>query len=156
MTFANGCHICELSIDPETGLVEIESYLIVDDYGRVMDPQLSAGQVHGATAQGIGQALLERVVYDGESGQLLTGSLMDYCLPRADDLPTFRVALFDGAHCKTNVLGVKGVGEIGTIAAAPAVMNAVIDALAPLGVRHLDMPATPERVWRAIENAKQP
>ena len=155
MTFANGCHICELLVDPETGLVEIQSYLVVDDYGRVINPQLCAGQVHGAVAQGIGQALLERVVYDGENGQLLTGSLMDYCLPRADNLPAFKVTLFDDAHCKTNVLGVKGAAEVGTIASAPVVMNAVIDAVAPLGVRHLDMPTTPERVWRAIENAKQ-
>ncbi len=154
-TFANGCHICELLVDPETGQVEIQSYLIVDDYGRVINPQLCAGQVHGAVAQGIGQALLERVVYDGENGQLLTGSLMDYCLPRADDLLAFHVTLVDDTHCKTNALGVKGAGEIGAIAAAPAVMNAVIDALAPLGVRHLDMPATPERVWRAIKSAEQ-
>ncbi len=154
-TFANGCHICELLVDTETGQVEIQSYLIVDDYGRVINPQLCAGQVHGAVAQGIGQALLERVVYDGENGQLLTGSLMDYCLPRADDLPAFQVTLVDDTHCKTNALGVKGAGEIGAIAAAPAVMNAVIDALAPLGVRHLDMPATPERVWRAIKSAEQ-
>jgi carbon-monoxide dehydrogenase large subunit len=155
-TFANGCHVCELLVDPETGQIEIRSYLVLDDYGRVIIPQLCAGQVHGAVTQGIGQALLERIVYDEDSGQLLTGSLMDYCLPRADDLPAFQVTLVDGAHCKTNVLGVKGAAEIGTIAAAPAVMNAVIDAVAPLGVRHLDMPATPERVWRAIANAKQP
>ncbi len=155
MTFANGCHICELSVDPETGQIEIQSYVVVDDYGRVINPPLCTGQVHGAVAQGIGQALLERVVYDGENGQLLTGSLMDYCLPRADDLPAFQVTLVDDTHCKTNALGVKGAGEIGAIAAAPAVMNAVIDALAPLGVRHLDMPATPERVWRAIKSAEQ-
>ena len=99
---------------------------------------------------------MERVVYDKENGQLLTGSLMDYCLPRAEDLPAFHVSLFDGAPCKTNALGVKGAAEFGTIAGAPAVMNAVLDALAPLGVRHLDMPATPEQVWRAIEDAKQP
>ena len=154
-TFANGCHICEVLVDPETGRVEIQSYLVVDDYGRVINPELCAGQVHGAVTQGIGQALLERVVYDGESGQLLTGSLMDYCLPRADDLPAFQVTLVDGAPCKTNALGVKGAAEVGTIAASPAVMNAVLDALAPLGVRHLDMPATPEQVWRAIEKAKQ-
>ena len=110
------------------------------------------------SCQGIGQALLERVVYDGESGQLLTGSLMDYCLPRADDLPALQVTLVDGPAFQVtlNALGVKGAAEIGTIAASPAVMNAVIDALAPLGVRHLDMPATPERVWRAIVDAKQP
>ncbi len=155
MTFANGCHICELLVDPETGLVEIQSYLVVDDYGRVINPQLCAGQVHGAVAQGIGQALLERVVYDGENGQLLTGSLMDYCLPRADDLPAFQVTLVDNAHCTTNALGAKGAGEAGTIAGAPAVMNALIDALVPLGIRHLDMPATPEQVWRAIKIAEQ-
>lgn len=156
MTFANGCHICELLVDPETGLVEIESYLIVDDFGRVINPQLCAGQVHGATAQGIGQALLEGVVYDRETGQLLTGSLMDYCLPRADDLPAFQVVLVDDAHCTTNPLGVKGAGEIGTIAGAPAVMNALMDALAPLGIRHLDMPATPENVWCAIIGRDSP
>jgi len=155
MTFANGCHICELAVDPETGRIEIQKYVAVDDYGRVINPELCAGQVHGAVAQGIGQALLERVVYDRESGQLLTGSLMDYCLPRADDLPAFQLTLFDGAPCKTNALGVKGAAEAGTIAAAPAVMNAVLDALAPLNVRHLDMPATPEQVWRAIQNAQQ-
>jgi carbon-monoxide dehydrogenase large subunit len=155
MTFANGCHICELAVDPETGQIEILSYLAVDDYGRVVDPQLCAGQVHGAVAQGIGQALMERVVYDQDSGQLLTGSLMDYCLPRADDLPAFQLTLFDGAPCQTNALGVKGAAELGTIAAAPALMNAVLDALAPLGVHHLDMPATPEQVRRAIQDAKQ-
>jgi len=155
MTFANGCHICELAVDPETGRIEIQKYVAVDDYGRVINPELCAGQVHGAVAQGIGQALLERVVYDRESGQLLTGSLMDYCLPRADDLPAFQLTLFDGAPCKTNALGVKGAAEAGTIGAAPAVMNAVLDALAPLNVRHLDMPATPEQVWRAIQNAQQ-
>ncbi len=149
-TFANGCHVCELLVDPETGQIEIRSYVVVDDYGRIIDPQLCAGQVHGAVTQGIGQALLERIVYDQESGQLLTGSLMDYCLPRAEDLPAFQVTLVDGAHCKTNALGVKAAAEVGTIAAAPAVMNAVIDALTPLGIRHLDMPATPEKVWRAI------
>jgi len=150
MTFANGCHICELLVDPDTGSVEIQSYLVVDDFGRVINPQLCAGQVHGATAQGIGQALLEGVVYDNETGQLLTGSLMDYCLPRADDLPTFQITLVESAHCTTNSLGVKGAGEPGTIAAAPAMMNALIDSLAPLGIRHIDMPATPEKVWRAI------
>ncbi len=155
ITFPNGCHICELLVDPETGVVDIQNYSVVADFGKVINPMICTGQIHGATVQGIGQALLERVVYDSESGQLLSGSLMDYCLPRADDLPAFQVTLVDNAHCTTNVLGVKGAAEIGTIAAAPAVMNAVIDALVPLGIRHLDMPATPERVWRAIRIAEQ-
>jgi carbon-monoxide dehydrogenase large subunit len=152
IAFANGCHVCELLVDRETGHVEIQSYTIVDDFGRVINSQLCTGQVHGATAQGIGQALLEGVVHDRETGQLLTGSLMDYCLPRADDLPAFKVFLVDDSHCRTNAMGVKGAGESGAIAGAPAVMNALMDALAPLGVQKLDMPATPEKVWRAINN----
>ena len=152
-TFANGCHVCELTVDPETGRVEIQSYVAVDDFGTVVNPLLCHGQVHGATAQGIGQALLERIVYDADSGQLLTGSLIDYCMPRADDLPSFDVTLVEDTPCTTNEMGVKGAGESGAIAAAPAVMNALVDALAPLGIHTVDMPATPERVWRAIRDA---
>jgi carbon-monoxide dehydrogenase large subunit len=113
---------------------------------------LVAGQVHGGTAQGLGQALLEHTVYDADSGQLLSGSLMDYCLPRADDLPEIELHLYE-VPCTTNPLGVKGAGEAGAIGAPPAIINALVDALRPLGVTHIDMPATPERVWQAIRNA---
>ena len=151
-TFANGCHVCEVEVDVETGRVEIVGYSVADDVGRLLNPMLAEGQVHGGLAQGIGQALLEHCVYDSRSGQLLTGSLMDYCLPRADDLPSFAVA-FDEIPCATNPLGVKGVGEAGVTGALPAVVNAVVDALAEFGVRHVDMPVTAERVWRAINRS---
>jgi len=137
-TFANGCHVCELTVDPETGRVEIQNYVAVDDFGTVVNPLLCHGQVHGATAQGIGQALLERIVHDADSGQLLTGTLLDYCMPRADDLPSFDVTLVEDTPCTTNEMGVKGAGESGAIGAPPAVMNALLDALAPLGVDHVD------------------
>jgi carbon-monoxide dehydrogenase large subunit len=150
-TYPNGSHICEVEVDPETGAVAILRYAVVSDFGRVINPLLLAGQVHGGVAQGIGQALLERTVYDAD-GQLLSGSLMDYCLPRADDLPSFGFG-YNEVPCTTNPLGVKGAGEAGTIGALGAVINAIVDALAPLGVRHIDMPATPEQVWRAIRAA---
>lgn len=153
-TYPNGCHICELSVDPATGVVQILRYLVVDDFGRLINPLLCAGQIHGGIAQGIGQALLEHTVYDPENGQLLTGSLMDYCLPRADDMPALEITLIEDFPCATNPHGIKGAGEAGAIGAPPAVINALVDALAPLGVRHIDMPATPERVWRAIQKAK--
>ncbi len=152
MTYPNGCHACELEVDPETGVIRILRYVIADDFGKLVNPRLVAGQVHGGTAQGLGQALLERTVYDAESGQLLSGSLMDYCLPRADDLPEIELHLYE-VPCTTNPLGVKGAGEAGAIGAPPAIMNALVDALRPLGVTHIDMPATPERVWQAIRNA---
>ena len=155
MTYPNGCHICELAVDPETGAVEIRRYLVVDDFGRVINPLLCASQIHGGTAQGIGQALLEHTVYESDSGQLLTGSLMDYCLPRADDLPDIEVTLVEDTPCTTNAMGVKGSGEAGALGAPAAVINALVDALAPFGIRHIDMPATPERVWRAIQDAKK-
>jgi carbon-monoxide dehydrogenase large subunit len=151
-TFPGGCHIAELEIDPDTGVVCLLRYTAVDDYGRVVDPQLTEGQLHGGVVQGIGQALCERIVYDSQDGQLLTGSLMDYALPRADTLPMFEV-VFNGDLTTANPLGVKGVGQAGCIAAPPAVINAVIDALSPLGVDHIQMPATPERIWRAIADA---
>jgi carbon-monoxide dehydrogenase large subunit len=154
LTYPNGCHLCELEIDPETGVVELLRYLVVDDFGRVVNPLLVAGQVHGGVAQGIGQALYERTVYEAESGQLLTGSLMDYCLPRAGDLPSIELDLVQDMPCTTNPLGVKGAGEAGTIGAAPAVMNGLMDALSPLGIKTIDMPATPERVWRLIQDAR--
>jgi carbon-monoxide dehydrogenase large subunit len=152
-TYPNGCHIAEIEVDPETGAVVLERYTVVDDFGAVINPLLLAGQVHGGVAQGIGQALLERTVYDGENGQLLTGSLMDYCLPRASDLPSFDIG-FRNVPCRTNPLGIKGAGEAGAIGAPPAIINAVVDALAEWGVTHIDMPATPERVWRAIAGAR--
>ncbi|GIL02023.1 MAG: carbon monoxide dehydrogenase [Alphaproteobacteria bacterium] len=149
----NGSHACELEVDPETGEVTIDRYVVVDDLGRVLNPMIVTGQMHGGVAQGIGQALYEHQLYDRESGQLLTGSFMDYTMPRADMLPRFETAL-EEVPCKTNPLGVKGIGESGTIGAPPTVINAVIDALAPLGVDRIDMPATPLRVWQAIQAAR--
>jgi carbon-monoxide dehydrogenase large subunit len=150
-SFPNGCHICEVEIDPETGAVVIDRYAVVDDIGTVINPLLAQGQIHGGVAQGAGQALLEDIVYDADSGQLVTGSLMDYAVPRADVLPDVRVD-FSPVPSKSNPIGVKGVGEGGTVAATPTVMNAVINALAPLGVGDIAMPATSERVWRAIHS----
>ena len=152
-SYSFGAYVAVVKVDPETGVVRLEKMVAVDDCGQVINPLLVEGQIHGGLAQGIGQALLERVAYD-EGGQLLTGSLMDYALPRADDLPAFTV---DKTETPTpnNPLGVKGVGEAGTIGAPPAVVNAVVDALAPLGIRHLDMPLTPENVRRAIEAARR-
>ncbi len=152
-TFPNGCHICEVEIDEDTGRVRIEKYSIVDDFGQVINPQMLLGQVHGGTVQGLGQALLENTIYDTESGQLTTGSFMDYCMPRADDTP-FIAFDMNNVPCTTNPLGLKGAGEAGAIGAPPAIINAVIDALRPFGITSIDMPATPERVWRAIQNAK--
>ncbi len=151
--FPNGCHVCEVEIDPETGAVTIDRYAVVDDIGRVINPLVCEGQVQGGLAQGIGQALLEVVVYDAESGQLLSGSFSDYAMPRADDLPAFDLGFIE-VPCKTNPIGVKGVGEAGSVGAPPTVMNAILDALRPLGVEHVDMPATPRRVWEAIRAAQ--
>ncbi|OLB97095.1 MAG: hypothetical protein AUH30_11085 [Candidatus Rokubacteria bacterium 13_1_40CM_68_15] len=151
--FANGCEVCELEVDPETGAVQIVAVTMVDDSGRSVNPMIVHGQQHGAVAQGIGQALTERCVYDSASGQLLSGSLLDYAIPRADDLPSISVTSRD-VPSPTNPLGVKGAGEGGTVGAPGAVIHALLDALAPLGVTHIDMPATPERVWRAIQDAR--
>ena len=149
-TFPNGTHLVEVEIDPLTGQIEIVSYVVVDDFGVTINPLLLEGQVVGGAVQGIGQALMERTVYDKDSGQLLTASLMDYALPRADDAPAFHFETRN-IPCTVNILGVKGAGEAGTIGAAPAVMNAVADALwRAYRIRHIDMPATPERVWAAI------
>ena len=150
-SFPNGAHVCEVEVDPDVGAVAIDRYVVVDDVGRVINPLVCEGQIQGGLAQGIGQALFEHVVYDRESGQLLSGSFGDYCLPRADQLPAF-VTAFEEIPCKTNPLGVKGVGEAGSVAAPPTVINAVIDALRPLGVDHLDMPATPSRVWQSLHH----
>ena len=149
MTFPNGTHVVEVEVDPETGVTRLLRYTAVDDYGVLVNPMVASGQAHGAMAQGIGQALLEKAVYDGESGQLLSGTFMDYTLPRADDLPSFDLA-FNPTRCTTNPLGVKGCGEAGAIAAFPAIHNAILDALALQGVTDLDGPATPMRVWSAI------
>ena len=151
-TFPNGCHVCEVEIEPETGHIDILRYLVVDDFGTVINPLLLAGQVQGGVAQGVGQAMLERTVFDPETGQLLTGSLTDYCIARAEDLPAIEFA-YNVVPCRTNPLGVKGAGEAGAIGAPPALVNAVVDALAELGIEHLDMPLTPERVWLAIRTA---
>jgi aerobic carbon-monoxide dehydrogenase large subunit len=153
-TWPNGCHVCEVEIDPDTGDVELVAYTIVDDVGTVINPLTLKGQIHGGVAQGVGQALMEQVVYDDESGQLLTGSFMDYAMPRADTLPDMHIESRP-VPTKLNPLGAKGAGEAGTVGALPVVMNAVLDALAPLGVRALDMPASPTRVWRAMQDAKR-
>jgi aerobic carbon-monoxide dehydrogenase large subunit len=150
-SFPNGCHICEVEIDPETGAAFLDRYAVVDDIGTVINPLLAQGQIHGGVAQGAGQALLEDIVYDADSGQLVTGSLMDYAVPRADVMPDVTVG-FSPVPSKSNPIGVKGVGEGGTVAATPTVMNAIIDALAPLGISDIAMPATSERVWRAIHD----
>ncbi len=152
-TFPNGCHIAELEVDPETGVVEVLRYSVTDDVGKAVNPLIVRGQVHGGVAQGFGQAVLERTAYDPESGQLLSGSFMDYALPRANDLPFIEVDLIE-VPCGTNPLGVKGAGEAGAVGSPPAVINAIVDALAPVGVTHIDMPATPERVWQALATAK--
>ncbi|MDX1374232.1 MAG: xanthine dehydrogenase family protein molybdopterin-binding subunit [Burkholderiales bacterium] len=152
-SFPSGCHVCEVEIDPDTGEVVLVAYSAVNDFGVVVNPLLLEGQVHGGVAQGIGQALCEQLRYDAESGQLLTGSFMDYCLPRAAELPLFGWARNE-IPCRTNPLGVKGCGESGCTASLAAVMSAVLDALASRGVTQLDMPATPERVWRALGRAR--
>ena len=151
-TFPGGCHICEVEVDPETGVTEVKNFTAVDDIGRVINPMIVEGQVHGGIAQGIGQALLENAHYD-ENGQLLTASYMDYCMPRADDLPSFKVG-YTNTPCTHNDLGVKGCGEAGAIASPPAIINAVIDALSPLGVTDMSMPATPQKVWKAIQDSQ--
>jgi aerobic carbon-monoxide dehydrogenase large subunit len=153
VTFPNGCHVCEVEIDEATGAVRLVRYSVVDDVGRMVNPMLVKGQIHGGIAQGVGQALFEALTYD-HAGQLLTGSFMDYAMPRADDLPGFDVDSFE-VPTRVNPLGAKGVGEAGTVGALAALLNAVNDALAPLGVRHLDMPVTPERVWRAMREARR-
>lgn len=156
-TWPNGCHVCEVEIDPETGAVELVSYASVNDIGRVVNPMIARGQIEGGAVQGIGQALCEQVVYDPDSGQMLTGSFMDYAMPRADVNRVFRTEFDTSIPCLTNVLGVKGVGELGTIGATPAVVNAVVDALDHAGLgrdaERIQMPVTAERVWRALRGA---
>ncbi|MFO1160415.1 MAG: xanthine dehydrogenase family protein molybdopterin-binding subunit [Reyranellaceae bacterium] len=151
-TFPNGCHVCEVEIDPDTGEVTLLSYLVVDDVGTVINPLTLAGQIHGGVAQGMGQILMERVVYDSESGQLLTASFMDYAMPRADTMCSMKI-VSNPVPTATNPLGVKGAGEAGCVGAMPAIMLAIMNALAERGVRELDMPATSDRVWQAIHSA---
>jgi aerobic carbon-monoxide dehydrogenase large subunit len=149
-TFPNGCHICEVEIDPDTGKTDIVSYAVLDDFGRVINPMLVAGQVHGGVVQGLGQALCENMVYDRESGQAMSASFMDYAMPRAEDMPDINFA-YEEIPCKTHAMGAKGCGEAGTVGALPALISAVADAL---DIDHIDMPATPERVWRAIQEKR--
>jgi carbon-monoxide dehydrogenase large subunit len=154
IAWPNGAHVGEVEIDPDTGFVELKRYTTVDDVGRPLHRPIVFGQIQGGCAQGIGQALLEENVYDRETGQLITGSFMDYAMPRATTFPTFSNALDDSVPAKTNPLGAKGVGESGAVGSTPTVMNAIMDALWPLGVRNVQMPATPLRVWQAIQNTR--
>ena len=154
-TYPGGCHIAEVEIDPETGIVTLEKYTAVDDVGTVINPMIVEGQLHGGIVQGVGQALYESAVYDDVSGQLLSGSFMDYTMPRADHLPNMTIKTHS-TRCTHTPMGVKGCGEVGTIGSPAAVINAVVDALSHLGVQHVDMPATPNRIWRVIQNAVMP
>ncbi|WP_035881357.1 xanthine dehydrogenase family protein molybdopterin-binding subunit [Cupriavidus metallidurans] len=153
-TYPSGAYICEVEVDPDTGESHVVKFTAVDDFGNVINPMIVEGQVHGGIGQGLGQAMLEQCVYDPESGQLLTGSYMDYAMPRAGDLPDFTVETSAGTPCTHNPLGVKGCGEAGAIGSPPAFINAMVDALSPLGVHDLQMPATPHRVWQAIQSAQ--
>jgi carbon-monoxide dehydrogenase large subunit len=152
-TFPNGTHICEVEIDPETGVSRVVRYTTVDDVGIAINPMLVTGQVHGGVAQGIGQALYEGVTYDPE-GQLLTASYQDYCIPRAEDVPPIQVTLDDSAPCTTNPLGAKGCGESGAIGGPPCITNGVMDALSELGITSITTPLSPLKVWQAIQEAK--
>ncbi len=152
-TYPNGSHVCEVEIDPETGTVEILGYKVVDDVGIMINPTIVKGQIHGGIAQGVGQILMEQIAYDPDSGQLLSGSFMDYAMPRADNFSDMEIASNE-VPTQRNPLGVKGAGEAGTVGAMPALMNAIMDALSEVGVTSLDMPATPDRVWRAIRDAQ--
>jgi aerobic carbon-monoxide dehydrogenase large subunit len=154
-TYPSGAYVCEVEVDPDTGETRIQTFTAVDDFGNVINPMIVEGQVHGGLGQGIGQAMLERCVYDDSTGQLLSGSFMDYAMPHASDLPNFTVETAKGTPCTHNPLGVKGCGEAGAIGSPPAVINAILDALAPLGVKGLQMPATPHRVWTAMHHASQ-
>jgi carbon-monoxide dehydrogenase large subunit len=149
--YPNGCQVCEVEVDPETGAVRIDRFVAVDDLGMIINPMICEGQIHGGIAQGVGQALFEGIVYDTQSGQLLTGSFLDYSMPRAADFPPIVSAMVE-IPATTNPLGIKGIGEAGAIAAPPTVVNAVLDALRARGVEHLDMPLTPARIWQAARD----
>jgi carbon-monoxide dehydrogenase large subunit len=149
----SGVHMAHVEVDPDTGMVEILDYVAVDDAGVIINPLLATGQIHGGVVQGIGQALYEEVSYDRDTGQLLTGSLLDYAVPHADSLPKIR-SQFQQTPSPTNPLGVKGIGESGAIGAPPTIVHAVLDALAPFGITHLDMPLTPQKIWTAIRNTR--
>jgi carbon-monoxide dehydrogenase large subunit len=151
--FPYGCHVCEVEIDPETGHTDIVAYAAVDDVGRAINPLILRGQSHGGAVQGIGQALWEHMVYAPETAQLLAGTFMDYAMPRAHRLPDFKVAIHE-VPSPRNKLGVRGGGEGGTTPALAVVVNAIVDALSPFGIRHIEMPVTSEYVWRAIQRAK--
>ncbi|NDB70010.1 MAG: xanthine dehydrogenase family protein molybdopterin-binding subunit [Methylocystaceae bacterium] len=155
ITFPNGCHIAEIELDPDTGKIDILKYVAVDDYGRLINPMLTESQIQGGIAQGIGQALMEGIHYDSDTGQLLTSTFMDYAVPRAKDIPWLEIALVE---CPTaaNPLGVKGAGQAGTIAAPHTIMNALINALKPYGITHIDMPATPGRILTSIQTSRMP
>ena len=148
-TFPNGCHMAEIEVDTDTGSIHVMRYIVCDDVGKAVNPMIVRGQVHGGVAQGVGQAVMERTAYDIASGQLLSGSLMDYALPRASDLPDIEVDLIE-VPCASNPLGVKGAGEAGAVGSPPAMINALVHALSG---RTIDMPATPERVWNALQAA---
>ena len=152
-SYPNGCHVCEVEIDEDTGVVHVVQYCAVDDVGRIINPMLVAGQVHGGVAQGVGQAMLENTIYDPETGQMITSSFMDYTMPRADDVPMIKLDTNE-VPCVTNALGVKGAGEAGALVAPPAVIAAIANALRDHGVAHIDMPATPERIWRILHQRK--
>ena len=153
-TFPNGCHIVEVEIDPETGDTQIVGYVMVDDVGTVINPLTLKGQIHGGVAQGVGQILMEQVIYDPDNGQLLAGSFMDYAMPRADTVSPMKI-ITNEVPTDLNPLGAKGGGEAGTVGAMPGLMNAIMNALSYAGVEHLDMPATPDRIWRALQDAKK-
>ncbi len=150
--FPNGCHVAEVEIDPTTGVTQVVKYCAVNDFGTVINPMLVDGQTHGGVVQGIGQVLKEDIRFD-DSGQMLTGSFMDYAMPRAHDFPPFKVES-NPVPTKTNPLGIKGAGEAGSVGALPAVANAIVDALSQYGIHDIEMPATPERVWRALQEAQ--
>jgi carbon-monoxide dehydrogenase large subunit len=153
--YPNGCQVCEVEVDAETGKVRIDRFVAVDDLGMIINPMICEGQIHGAIAQGVGQALFENIVYEKDSGQLMTGSFLDYGMPRADDFPSFVSEMVE-IPCTTNPLGIKGIGEAGTIGAPPTIVNAVLDALRCRGVEHLDMPLTPDRIWQAMNGGTKP
>ena len=153
-TFPNGCHVCELEIDKETGQIELLRYTIVDDVGRVINPLTLQGQIHGGVVQGLGQVFLEDLIYDPNDGQMLTGSFMDYAMPRASDFCLFDVTSNE-VPTTTNPVGAKGGGECGTVGSVAAAMNAILDALSVLNIKHLDLPATPQKIWEAINYSSQ-